>query len=161
MKRFFLNLQPTDLASPVWIRLGVGLIFLTQGILKYTDPHWGVVRFVHIGFPFPEFTALFVGTFEMLCGLMVTVGLLTRLASVPLLIVNLTAIGTTKIPELFREAEGFWYMVSDARTDAAMFTGILLLLSVGAGRVSLDAMLARRRGTFLHRGPREESSARA
>ncbi len=138
MRKFFLNFAPTNLSSQFLIRLDVGLIFFTQGILKYTDPSWGVIRFTHIGFPFPDFTAHFVGTFEIICGLLVTIGLWTRLANVPLLIINLTAIATTKIPELFRPAQGFWFMVSDARTDFAMFTGIVFLLIVGAGKISID-----------------------
>lgn len=119
LQNFFLNLAPTDLSSQVLIRLSVGLIFLTQGILKYTDPDLGVFRFAKIGFPFPDFTAHFVGTFEIICGLLVTIGLLTRLGVVPLLIISLTAIATTKIPEIFRTAQGFWFMVSDGRTDFA------------------------------------------
>jgi len=47
-----------------FIRLSVGLVFFTQGILKYIDPNMGVNRFARIGFPFPHFTAQFVGTFE-------------------------------------------------------------------------------------------------
>jgi putative oxidoreductase len=125
------------------IRLSVGLIFFTQGILKFTDPSWGVIRFTHIGFAYPAFTAHFVGTFEIICGFLVVIGLLTRIANIPLLIINLTAIGTTKIPELFRASQGFWYMVSDGRTDFAMFCGIILLLIVGAGRLSLDFNLSR------------------
>ena len=54
--------------STILIRFSVGLIFLTQGILKFTDPNWGVNRFMKIGFPFPDFTAHFVGTFEIVCG---------------------------------------------------------------------------------------------
>ena len=141
MKKYFFNLLPADLRSPVFVRLSVGLIFLTQGILKYTDAHWGVDRFMHIGFPFPGFTAHFVGTFEVLCGLLITVGLLTRLASIPLLVINLTAIATTKIPELFRPDQGAWYMISDARTDFAMLAGILFLMAAGAGTLSIDARL--------------------
>jgi putative oxidoreductase len=51
--------------SVLLVRIAVGLIFLTQGILKYLDPNMGVVRFA---FPHPYFTAHFVGTFEILCG---------------------------------------------------------------------------------------------
>lgn len=127
--------------AAILIRLSVGLIFFTQGILKYTDPHWGVLRFANIGFPFPDFTAHFVGTFEIVCGFLVVLGLLTRLAGVPLLIINLTAIATTKIPELFRPEQGFWFMISDGRTDFAMFTGIVFLLIVGAGAWSVDHLL--------------------
>ena len=100
MKKFFFNLTPMNLSSQLLVRLSVGLIFFTQGILKYTDPNLGVIRFTKIGFAFPDFTAHFVGTFEVICGFLVTVGLLTRLANVPLLIINLIAIATTKVPEL-------------------------------------------------------------
>jgi hypothetical protein len=58
-----------------------------------------------------------------------------------LLIVISTAIGATKIPELFRAGQGFWFMVSDARTDFAMFCCLAFLLCVGAGRWSLDALV--------------------
>ena len=59
-------------SGTILIRLSVGLIFLTQGILKFIDPNWGVNRFTKIGFPFPDFTAHFVRTFEIICGALVT-----------------------------------------------------------------------------------------
>jgi len=135
-------LAPTlNIRSLIFIRLAVGLIFFTQGILKYTDPHIGVLRFTRIGFPYPGFTAHFVGFFEIVCGFLVLIGLFTRPAGIPLLIVILTAIATTKIPELFRAAQGFWFMVSDARNDFAMTMGLLLLIAVGAGSWSFDRWL--------------------
>jgi putative oxidoreductase len=136
---FFLGKSGLQHASIILIRIPVGLIFFTQGILKYTDPKMGIVRFARIGFPHPYFTAHFVGTFEIVCGLLVLIGLVTRLASIPLLIVISTAIATTKIPELFRPAQGFWFMVSDARTDFAMFCSLIFLIVMGAGKLSADA----------------------
>jgi uncharacterized membrane protein YphA (DoxX/SURF4 family) len=129
--------------SILLVRIAVGLIFFTQGILKYIDPNMGVVRFTRIGFPHPYFTAHFVGTFEVLCGLLLLLGLWTRLVSIPLLIVITTAIATTKVPELFRANQGFWYMVSDARTDFAMFCCLFFLILLGGGNWSLDATLAK------------------
>lgn len=128
-----------SLKSIVFIRLAVGLIFFTQGVLKYTDPHMGILRFTRIGFPFPGLTAHVVGAFEMVCGLMVLAGLFSRIASMPLLVIILTAIATTKIPELFRPEQGFWFMVSDTRTDFAMTMSLLFLLAAGGGPWSLDA----------------------
>jgi putative oxidoreductase len=128
LRFFFKTAQgPT---STLLIRLAVGLIFFTQGILKYIDPNMGVVRFARIGFSDPYFTAHFVGTFEIACGFLVLLGLWTRAASVPLLIIIITAIVTTKIPELFRANQGFWFMVSDARTDFAMLCSLLFLILV-------------------------------
>ena len=124
-----------------FVRLAVGLVFFTQGLLKYIDSNMGVNRFAKIGFAHPAFTAHFVGVFEIACGALVLVGLMTRIAVVPLLIVICTAIGTTKLPELFRPSQGFWFMVSDARTDFSMLMSLLFLLVAGAGAWSIDAQL--------------------
>jgi putative oxidoreductase len=135
--------QRTANSSILFIRLAVGLIFFTQGILKFADAKMGVERFARIGFPHAYFTAHFVGTFEIVCGALVLIGLVTRLAAVPLLIVISTAIATTKLPELFHPNQGFWFMVSDARTDFAMLCSLLFLIASGPGRLSLDEMRER------------------
>lgn len=128
--------------SILFVRLAVGLIFFTQGILKYIDPNMGVNRFTRIGFSHPYFTAHFVGTFEIICGFLILIGLLTRVAAIPLLAVISTAIATTKIPELSHPNQGFWFMVSDARADFAMLMSLVFLLRTGAGLWSLDALLS-------------------
>jgi uncharacterized membrane protein YphA (DoxX/SURF4 family) len=143
--RFFFKREKGP-ASTALIRIAVGLIFFTQGILKFTDPRMGVERFARIGFPHPYFTAHFTGSFEIVCGALVLLGLWTRAAAVPLLIVISTAIATTKFPELFRANQGFWFMVSDARTDFAMLCSLLFLIAVGGGAWSVDAKRARRGG---------------
>lgn len=126
--------------APAWtilIRLAVGAIFLSEGIQKFINPsEVGAGRFTKIGFPNPEFVAAFVGTFEIVCGALVLFGFLTRLAVIPLVIIMLTAISTTKIPILLDR--GFWAMAHEARTDYSMLLGSLFLLIVGAGRWSID-----------------------
>jgi uncharacterized membrane protein YphA (DoxX/SURF4 family) len=89
--------------------------------------------------------AHFVGAFEMVCGLLVLVGLWTRAAAIPLLIINLSAIASTKIPELWTMGRGFWYMVTDIRTDFAMLLSLLYLFAAGSGRYTLQEVLARAR----------------
>lgn len=126
----------------IFIRLAVGLIFFTQGVLKYIDPNMGVNRFARIGFANSAFTARFVGGFEIVCGLLVLIGLMTRIAAIPLLIIICTAIATTKIPELSRPNQGLWFMISDARTDFSMLMSLLFLLRSGGGHWSADALLA-------------------
>jgi uncharacterized membrane protein YphA (DoxX/SURF4 family) len=140
------KLVPVRSGAIVLIRIAVGLIFSSQGLLKFLDPAMGVNRFTRIGFPHPYFTAHFVGTFEMICGLLVLFGVVTWLSAVPLLIVISTAIATTKIPELFRPNQGFWYMVSDARTDFSMFCCLLFLILAGPGTWSLDGIGSRTNG---------------
>jgi|SRR5579864_6489815 len=136
-------------ASILLIRLAVGLIFATQGELKYIDPNMGVNRFARIGFPYPALTAHVVGAFEIVCGVLLLMGLLTRIAAIPLVGIICTAIATTKIPELSRAGQGFWFMVSDARADFAMLCGLLFLLITGPGKLSLDAKWLSRTGAEM------------
>jgi putative oxidoreductase len=124
----------------VLIRVLVGWVFLSEGIQKFLFPEvLGLGRFVKIGIPAPQFFAPFVGVIEIVCGAMLIVGLLTRLAAIPLLIDITVAILTTKIPML--EKSGFWAAMHEARTDFCMWLGALFLLIVGAGPLSLDARL--------------------
>jgi uncharacterized membrane protein YphA (DoxX/SURF4 family) len=139
------QLVPVRSRAILLVRISVGLIFFTQGVLKFIDPNMGVNRFTKIGFSHPAFTAHVVGAFEILCGALVLLGFLTRIAAIPLFVVICTAIVTTKIPELSRPAQGFWFMVSDARTDFSMLMSLLFLIAAGGGCWSLDALLARQK----------------
>lgn len=126
----------------VLVRLIVGAVFLSEGIQKFLFPaELGAGRFAKIGLPSPEFLGPFVGTFEIACGSLVLLGLVTRLAAVPLIAIMLVAITSTKLPML--ASKGFWAMAHEARTDWSMLLGSLYLLIVGAGRWSLDAILGR------------------
>ncbi len=126
----------------------VGLVFLSEGVQKFLFPHQlGPGRFERIGIPAPAFLANLDGVVEIACGTLVLLGLLTRIAAIPLLIDITGAIALTKIPELrpggFLGVEGFWGMAHDARTDLSMLLGLVFLLWVGPGRWSLDARLTR------------------
>jgi len=126
--------------SVILIRLIVGWVFLSEGIQKFLFPEaLGVGRFIKIGIPDPQFLAPFVGVVEIVFGALVILGLVTRLATIPLLIDIAVAIWTTKAPMLAKQ--GFWAMAHEARTDLCMVFGLLFLLIVGAGSLSLDAKL--------------------
>src|ERR1039458_9370200 len=97
-------------------RLLVGAVFLSEGIQKFLFPATlGVGRFIKIGIPAPQFFAPFVGVVEIVCGTLLIIGLVTRLATIPLIIDISVAIITTKIPMLSKA--GFWSMAHEARTD--------------------------------------------
>jgi len=125
------------------VRLLVGGVFFFEGIKKFLFvEQWGAGRFARIGIPTPGIMGPFVGGVEIVCGLLVLIGLLTRLASVPLLLTISIAIATTKIPILLHS--GFWPMEAEARTDYSMLMGSLFLILAGAGSWSVDAWLARK-----------------
>ena len=127
----------TAQASVVLVRLLVGWVFFSEGVQKFLFPAaLGVGRFAKIGIPAPHFFAPFVGVVEIVCGLLVIVGFLTRLAAIPLVIDISVAIATTKIPVLAKD--GFWGTMHEARTDLCMLLGYLFLIAVGSGRLSLD-----------------------
>ncbi|MDT3739260.1 MAG: DoxX family protein [Candidatus Kapabacteria bacterium] len=126
--------------TTILIRLMVGAVFLSEGIQKFLFPEdLGAGRFAKIGLPMPEFLESFVGSFEIVCGTLVLLGLLTRIASIPLIIIMLVAITTTKAEVL--ADKGFWEMLHGSRTDWAMLLGSIFLLIKGGGFWSFDKKL--------------------
>ena len=98
-------------------------------------------RFTKLGIPDAQFFAAFGGVVdEIVCGALLIVGLLTRLASIPLLIDILVAIATTKIPLLSKA--GFWGSMHEARIDFCGLLGLIFLLIVGCGSLSFDERLS-------------------
>lgn len=120
----------------------VGAVFLSEGIQKFLfADKLGSGRFLKIGLPNPDFLGPFVGSFEIVCGTLVLLGLFSRFAAVPLLTIMLVALGATKTQLL--TDNGFWSMLHDSRTDWAMLLGSIFLLIEGGGRWSLDSYLIR------------------
>jgi putative oxidoreductase len=144
-------------AAVILIRFVVGGIFLIEGVLKFLYPAaLGAGRFAKIGIPAPQVLGPFVGVVEIAGGLLILIGLLTRLAAVLLAVDISVAIFTTKLPILlghdiapFHVARldryGFLSMAHEARADWSMLLGSVFLLLVGAGAWSIDAWLDKER----------------
>jgi putative oxidoreductase len=136
------------------VRVLVGWVLVSEGVQKFLFPELlGVGRFTRIGIPAPGVMAPFVGAVEIAGGALLLVGLMTRLAAIPLLINMAVAVLSTKVPILLGHGYwifnlpknpryGFWGAASEARTDVSMLLGLLFLLIVGAGAWSFDAHLA-------------------
>jgi putative oxidoreductase len=139
-------------AATVLVRLMVGAVFLSEGLQKFMFDARGSERFTRIGIPAPTAMAAFVGVVEVLGGALVLLGLLTRPAACLLLVNISVAIVSTKIPILLGYGfwgfsapsgphHGFWLMAHAARTDFCMWTGSFFLILVGAGPLSIDALV--------------------
>lgn len=127
----------------ILIRVVVGLVFLTEGILKFAQPaELGSGRFAHIGFPFPNFLAPFVAVVEIVAGAAMILGLYAGDAAALLLIVISVAIVTTKLPILFGHPlgrfappklnhYGLLSFLHEARTDFCMLIGCAAILIDG------------------------------
>ncbi|HEU0274618.1 MAG TPA: DoxX family protein, partial [Candidatus Udaeobacter sp.] len=104
MRELFITDAP---AATVLVRIMTGSVFLSEGIQKFFYPgELAAGRFAKIGIPSPEIMGPFVGACEVVCGLLLIIGFLTRLAAIVLLIDISVAIVSTKIPVLL--GQGFW-----------------------------------------------------
>lgn len=134
----------------VLIRLYVGLIFVGEGVLKFLRPEaLGSGRFEKAGIPAGAFFANLDGVAEIICGLMILAGLLVRLATLPMIVDMIGALGITKLPLLWGSAPlypkegGIWDFFHEGRLEIAMLCGSVFLLIVGAGGLSFDARMNR------------------
>ena len=134
----------------VAIRLMAGAVFLWEGILKFVYENQGIGRFTKLGMPFPAFTASFVGGLEIIGGMLLILGLGTRLISIAFVIEMLVAMLSTK-PRLFLgtlplppppapPVAGIWAVLHEIRSEYAQLMSSVFLLTAGPGRWSLDAL---------------------
>jgi putative oxidoreductase len=126
--------------APLLARLAVGLVFMSTG--------WGKVHhldkvtsfFEQLGIPAPGFNAVLVGNSELICGTLLVVGLVTRLAAMPLVISMVVAILTAKLADIHSlfDLVGF---------DEFTYLCVLIVIAIiGPGAASLDHVLTRRLG---------------
>jgi putative oxidoreductase len=153
MKRLFAWLLNPPVSAPkatVLIRLMVGGVFLWEGILKFVYKNQGVGRFTKIGIPAPHATAVLVGGLEILGGILLIAGFLTRLIAIPFVIEMLVAIASTKIALYLGTSPlplppapptvGIWAVLHEVRSEYAQIMSVLFLGIVGPGPWSLDAV---------------------
>jgi len=148
---------PDGPASTLLLRLMAGGVFLWEGILKFVYVNQGVGRFTKLGMPFPHLTANFVGYLEIVGGLLLLSGLMTRLIAIPFIIEMIVAIISTKISLYLGTSPlplppsppqfGMWAVLHEIRSEYAQLLTTAFLLVNGPGRWSLDALLQRKRST--------------
>jgi uncharacterized membrane protein YphA (DoxX/SURF4 family) len=152
----WLSNSPDDApAATILLRVMAGGVFLWEGILKFVYTNQGVGRFTKLGFPFPGATATFAGVLEIVGGILLITGLLTRLIAVPFIIEMLVAMLSTKISLYLGTSPlplppvppqiGIWAVLHEIRSEYAQLMTATFLLIAGPGRWSLDAFLARKR----------------
>jgi putative oxidoreductase len=135
-------------AALLLARLSVGLLFMSTGWGKVTDLAKVTSYFVHLGIPAPGFNAVLVGYSELIGGSLLVIGLLTRLATIPLVVSTVVAILTAKRSELHWATLPF----DLAGFDEFTYLCVLVVIAVlGPGRASLDAVLL----SFLGVAPRK------
>ena|SRR5579862_9382671 len=130
--------------APLLGRLAVGLLFMSTGWGKVHDIPKVTHFFETLGIPLPGLNAVVVGFSELVGGSALVVGLFTRLAAVPLIVSMVVAILTAKVGDL----HGLFDLVG---FDEFTYLVVLMMIVVlGPGRVSLDAILCRKLGWAEH-----------
>ncbi len=124
----------------ILIRVIVGLVFLTEGILKFLHPdELGAARFAVLGLPFPHLLAPIVGGIEIVGGVAILLNFYAGDAALLLLLVILAAIVTTKMPILLGRPLGPFPLPSlthygwlsflhETRTELCLLFGSLAVL---------------------------------
>ncbi len=151
--QWFAN-PPTDApTATILLRLMAGGVFLWEGILKFVYANQGVGRFTKLGMPFPELTANFIGALEIVGGILLIVGFLTRFTAFIFIIEMIVAILSTKIALYFGTSPlplpssppqiGFWAVLHEIRSEYAQLLTCAFLLIAGSGKLALDALLAK------------------
>jgi uncharacterized membrane protein YphA (DoxX/SURF4 family) len=153
--RWLLNPPVDGPRAILMIRLMAGAVFFWEGVMKFVFPNQGVGRFTKLGFPWPHFTATADGWFEIVGGLLLLTGLLTRAIAIPFVVEMIVAMLSTKIPMFLGTSPlplppvppqiGFWAVLHEIRSEYAQLFTCAFLMVVGPGRWSVDALLARRR----------------
>ncbi len=148
---WFLNPPVTGQSNIILLRLMAGSVFLWEGILKFVYPNQGVGRFTKLGFPNPETLAHIIAVGEIIGGLLLLFGLLTRIVSFYFIVQMIVAVLTTKIALYYGTSPlpmppappkmGIWAVFHEIRSDYAQILTCLFLLLEGPGRQSIDFII--------------------
>jgi putative oxidoreductase len=124
--------------APTIARLTLGVAFLQSGWGKLHDLEKVARFFAELHIPAPAFTARLVSITELVGGSFLLLGLLTRVAALPLVVTMLVAIATAKRDEL----SGWTDLFGLLEWTYAVLLGWLAIS--GAGPISVDAFFAKR-----------------
>jgi putative oxidoreductase len=130
--------EKTDWIPPLLARLTLGVIFAESGWGKLHNLPKVIAFFTELGIPAPSLQAPFVAGVEFVGGLLLFIGLFTRLAAIPLSATMLVAIATAKMGDV--------YSIGDfaGLSEWAYFVLLMWLVWAGAGKVSIDALIGRK-----------------
>jgi len=126
----------TDHLGSLSLRLGVGVVFAWHGWLKFDGGVPALAGFLDsLKVPSPEVVAWLQVVAEGVGGLLLIFGLFTRLVTLPLIAIMIGAIWLVKVDVGFTVPGA-----AGAELETALLAGLLGLLFIGPGRLSLDSM---------------------
>jgi len=119
----------------LFARVAVAYGFYEPAMMKWSNISGTADWFASIGIPFPTLNAYMAATTEITGVVLLTLGLFTRLISVPMIVVMIVAIVTVHLPHGFSAGDnGF-------EIPLYYILFLLIFISHGAGKVSLDYLI--------------------
>jgi putative oxidoreductase len=135
------RLARIEWTGPLLLRLVFGYFWLETGWAKLHNLEFFGGRFVEWGIPFPTFSATLSGATDLVGGALLMLGLGTRLATIPMIVNMLVALGVVVLP-------GISTLDEFVELDEVLYVCVLSwLLVAGPGKASLDHWIARRTGS--------------
>ena len=121
---------------PLLARVAIGVVFAGTGWGKLHNLDKITAFFTDLGIPAPGFNAVLASSAELVCGVLILVGLFTRLAAIPLIVVMLVAIVTAKRGDVggLSDLLGF--------VETLYIVLLAWLATAGPGPISLDRVAA-------------------
>jgi putative oxidoreductase len=119
--------EPIRHSTTFLIRWMVGGVFVAEGAQKILFPDvWGSGGLLGLGISGAEVATPLMGVLEIVCGVLLIIGLVARIAALILLVdIGLTIV-TSKIPILLRQ--GFWSTLHETTTEYCLLLGLIFLL---------------------------------
>ncbi|KAF3362780.1 putative oxidoreductase CatD [Chlamydiales bacterium STE3] len=135
----------TYLQSPLLflIRLYWGVAFFLAGLSKFQDMQKFKALLTSLHIPQPIFNAFFVASIETVCGILLAIGFLSRLVTIPLIAVMCVAYATVhneSLKAFFTDPSKFV-----GESPFAFLFACLLILVFGPGKVAIDYFLVKDR----------------
>jgi putative oxidoreductase len=138
-RKFLALAGALDWLAPLAVRIVFGYFWAETGWAKLHNIAGATERFVEWGIPFPAFSAPFSAAWELIGGVLIMLGLLTRLTMVPMIINMVVALVLVVLPSVHGVDEF-------VELDEVLYILVFFwLLMAGPGRVSLDHLLFGRR----------------
>ncbi|TGK05621.1 DoxX family protein [Leptospira langatensis] len=148
--KYFFRIEDTENRYSIFIRVLAGGVFLWEGMIKFLYANQGIGRFTKLGFSQPDLVANLIGGLEILGGLMLIAGILTRPLSFIFMIQMLVAMYMTKVPLFFGTSPlpppqappivGIWAVLHEIRSEYSQLLSCLFLFFAGPGKFSVDSI---------------------
>lgn len=139
MSKFSETAEKFQFVPQLLARIVIGLIFILASLEKFQSMPAKIQFFAQIGVPAPHFMTPLTAVFEGVGGLLILLGIGTRIATIPLIVIMFVAIKTVHLPE-FKDI-----FSSLAQPNVHYILLLLWLLCAGPGKISLSTIFCKKK----------------